>query len=104
LVALGRAAVGREARPEAELVAQLRLVAAEEERLEEDGRLSVLGSLLVRQSEVARMPAGLARDRLDDVRVDLRQRVVARDAAERVGQRRVDAAVVQGMTRLMQER
>ena len=31
-----------------------------------------------------RVPTGLARDRLEDVRVDLRQRVVARDAAERV--------------------
>ena len=50
------------------------------------------------------MPLGLPRDRLDDVRVDLRQRVVARDVAERVGQVRVAAGVVQRVTGLVQER
>ena len=51
-----------------------------------------------------RVPARLARDRLDDVRVDLRQRVVAREAAERVRQRRVAARVVERVAGLVQER
>src|SRR5205085_4978636 len=67
LVAGGGAAVVREARPETELVAQLRFVATVEQRLEEDGRLGVLRGLLVGEAEVARVPTGLARDRLDDV-------------------------------------
>ncbi len=46
----------------------------------------------------------LARDGLEDVRVDLGERMVARDAAERVRQRGVAAAVVEGMARLVQER
>src|SRR5262249_61434002 len=50
------------------------------------------------------MPAGLGGDRLADVRVDLRQRVVAGDAAERVWQVRGDAGVVEGMPRLVHER
>src|SRR3954447_4989377 len=98
LVALGRAAVLGEARPEAELVAQLRLVAAKEERLEEDRRVRVVLRLRIREAEVLRVPAGLARDGFADVRVDLGQRVVARDAAERVRQARVDAAVVERVT------
>ena len=76
----------RGTRPETELEAELRLVAAEEQRLEEDGGLGVLGGLLGGEAEVLRVPAGLARDRLDDVREDLRQRVVARDPAEGVRQ------------------
>ena len=103
-VAAGRAAVVGVAAPEVELVAQLRGVAAEEERLEEDGRLGVLGRLLVVEPEVLGMPARLARDRLDDVGVDLRQRVVARDLAERVRERRVDARVVERVPRFVQER
>ena len=51
-----------------------------------------------------RVPARLARDRLDDVRVDLRQRVVAGEAAERVRQRRVAARVVERVAGLVQER
>ena len=50
------------------------------------------------------VPARLARDRLDDVRVDLGQRVIARDPAERDRKRRVDAAVMQRMAGLVQER
>ena len=51
-----------------------------------------------------RVPRGLARDRLEDVRVDLRQRVVARDAPERVRQPRIDACVVQCVAGLVHER
>ena len=50
------------------------------------------------------VPAGLAGDRLDDVRVDLRQRVVAREGPEGVRQIRVRARVVQRVPRLVQER
>ena len=50
------------------------------------------------------VPPGLARDRLDDVGVDLGQRVVARDPAEGVRQRRVDAAVMKRVAGLVQER
>ena len=51
-----------------------------------------------------RVPARLARDRLEDVRVDLRQRMVARDRAERVWQARIDARVVQRVAGLVHER
>src|SRR5579862_4268083 len=71
LVAVRRPAVLAEARPEVELEPQLRLVAPEEQRFEEDGRLGVLARLLVREAEVARVPPRLARDRLADVRIDL---------------------------------
>ena len=100
----GIAAVGREARPEVELVPELRLVPAEEERLQERRRLGVLPRFLGRQAEVALMPLRLARDRLDDVAVDLRERVVARDAPEGVRQRRIAAPVMQRVTDLVQER
>ena len=51
-----------------------------------------------------RVPAGLARDRLDDVGVDLGQGVVAREAPEGVRQRRVAARVVERVPGLVQER
>src|SRR4029079_4626335 len=82
LVPSRRAAVVAESRPEGELEPELRDVAAEEQRLEEDGRLGVLGGLLVREPEVAGVPPRLTRHGLADVRVDLRERVVARDPAE----------------------
>src|SRR6478672_13077095 len=104
LVEVGVAAVAGEARPEVELEPELRLVAAIEQRLEERRRLRVLPRLLRRQAEVLLVPLRLARDRLDDVRVDLRQRVVARDAAEDVGQRRVTPGVVQRVPGFVQER
>ena len=50
------------------------------------------------------VPGGLARDGLDDVRVDLRQRMVARDAPERVRQGRIAAGVVERVPGLVQER
>ena len=103
LVAAGGAAVLAEAAPEVELELELGDVAPEEQRFHEDRRLGVLGGFLVREPEVARVPARLARDRLDDVRVDLRQRVVARDVAERVRQRRVAARVVERVPGLVQE-
>ena len=49
------------------------------------------------------VPARLARDRLDDVREDLGQRVVAADRPERVRQRRIGAGVVERMAGLVQE-
>ena len=49
------------------------------------------------------VPAGLARDALDDVRVDLGQRVVARDRAEGVRQGGVAPGVVERVARLVQE-
>ncbi len=67
-------------------------------------RLGALLGLGVGQPEVERMPARLARDRLDDVRVDLGQRVVARDAAEGVRQPRADARVVECVPRLVEKR
>ena len=103
LVAVGRAAVLGEAAPEGELEAQLRLVAAEEQRLEEGRRLGVLRGLRVGEAEVARVPLGLPRDRLADVRVDLGQRVVAGDPAEGVGEARVAAGVVERVPGLVQE-
>src|SRR5205085_1126168 len=87
VVALGAGTL--EVGPEVELEEELRGVAAEERSLEEDGRLGVLGSLVVREPEVRRVPRRLAGDRFADVRVDLRQRMVARDAPEGVRQRRV---------------
>src|ERR671910_1672006 len=99
----GRADLGIAA-PEVELELQLRRVPAEEERLEEDRRLRILLRLLVGEIEVLGVPARLPRDRLDDVRVDLRQSVVARQLAEGVGQARVDAGVVERVACLVQER
>jgi prepilin-type processing-associated H-X9-DG protein len=81
-VALRGAAVVREPRPEVELELELRDVAPEEQRLQEDRGLGVLGRLLVGQPEVVRVPLGLARDRLQHERVDLGQGVVAREPAE----------------------
>jgi hypothetical protein len=49
------------------------------------------------------VPIRLARDRLEDVRVDLRQRVVTGDAAERIWEARIDARVVQRVTGLVHE-
>ena len=90
--------------PELELELELRRVAAEEQRLEEDRRLGVLLSLLVREPEVLGVPARLSRDRLDDVAVDLGQRVVARQLAERVRELGIDARVVERVPGLVQER
>ena len=104
LVTLGASAGLGEPRPERELESQLRLVAAEEHRLEERGRLGVLSGLLVGEAEVACVPLGLAGDRLDDVGVDLGERVVAREAAERDRERRIDAGEVQRVAGLVQER
>ena len=104
LVAPRRPAVVCEPRPEAELVAKLRLVAAVEQRLEEHGRLGVLGRLRVGETEVACVPPRLARNRLDDVGIDLGERVVARDPAEGVRQRCIDAAVMERVAGLVQER
>ena len=80
------AAVVREARPEPELVLQLGDVPSIEERLEERSapRSRVPRRRRGRSSERA-IP--VARDRLEDVRVDLGQRVVARDAPEGVRER-----------------
>ena len=50
------------------------------------------------------MPAGLARDRLEDERVDLGQRVVAREVAEGVGKVGVAARVVERVPGLVQKR
>ena len=102
-VTLGAAAVLEEARPEVELIVKLCDVAAEEERFEEDDRLGVLRRLLVREVEVPRVPRGLERDRLADVRVDLRQRVVAGEPPVCVRQRRVDPGEMERVSRLVQE-
>ena len=88
-----RAARVAEAAPELQL--ETARVRGEEQRLEEDGRLGVLPGLLRREIEVLGVPGRAARDRLEDVRVDLGQRVVARKVAERVRQLRVAVAVVQ---------
>src|SRR4029453_3627621 len=93
-----------EAAPEVELEAELGGVAAIEQRLEEGGRLGVLLRLLVREPEVLGGPAGLARDRLEDERVDLGQCMVAREVAERVREVRVAARVVERVARLVKER
>src|SRR5205807_10108025 len=61
-VAAESAAVLVEARPEAELVAELRGIAAEEERLQERVRLRVLGRFLVGELEVLHVPTALACD------------------------------------------
>ena len=50
-----------------------------------------------------RVPVGLARDRLEHERVDLGQRVVAREVPEGVREVRVAARVVERVTRLVQE-
>ena len=57
-----------------------------------------------RETEVLLVPLGLAGDRLDDVGVDLGQRVVAGNPAEHIRQLRVAAGVVQRMARLVEER
>src|SRR5213592_1396528 len=75
-----------EVRPELELELELGRVAPEEERLEEGRRLRVRTRSLVRQPKVLGVPRGLTGDRLADVRVDLGQRMIAREPAERVGQ------------------
>src|SRR5439155_22175069 len=83
VVAFGGAALLGERRPEAELVAELRRVAPVEERLEKERGLRVLLRLTILQAERERVPAGLARHGLEDVRIDLGQSVVARHAAKR---------------------
>ena len=103
-VAAGRPAVVAEAAPELELELELRRVAAEEQRLEEDRCFGILVRLLVGEPEVLGVPARLSRDRFHDVAVDLGQRVVARQLAEGVRQPRVDAGVVERMPGLVQER
>ena len=50
------------------------------------------------------VPLGLACHGLEDVGVDLRQRVVARDVPKGVGKAWIDACVMQRMTRLVEER
>ena len=50
------------------------------------------------------VPAGLVRERLDEERVDLGQRVVSREPPERVRKPWVAPGVVQGVTGLVQER
>src|SRR5688500_7045258 len=92
--------VVREATPELQLELELGGVAAEQERLEEDRRLSVLDRFLVREVEVLRVPGRLSRDCLDDVRVDLGERVIARELAKRVRQGGIAACVVEGVTGL----
>ncbi len=87
--------------PEAQLVLKLGRIAPVQERLEEDRRLGIRPSVLVAEAEVLRVPARFTRDRLADVRVDLRQRMVARNPAERVRQGRIDAGVVQRMPGLV---
>ena len=96
--------IRRERLPEAELVTELRGVATIEERLEEARRLGVLLGLGVRQPEVERVPTRLLGDGLDDVGVDLRQRMVARERAERPREARVAARVVERVPGLMEER
>src|SRR5439155_24119092 len=93
-VADRRTTVRSEPGPEVQLEAQLRRVAPVEERFEEDRRLGVRRRLLVGEPEVLGMPAWLARDRLEDVGVDLGQRVVTRQLAEGVWQRGIAAGVV----------
>ena len=51
-----------------------------------------------------RVPFGLARYGFEDVRVDLGQRVVSRDAPKRERQARIDAGVVERVARLVEER
>ena len=94
----------RELGPELELELELRRVAAEEERLEEDRRLGVLARVVVRKIEVLRVPARLARDRLADVRVDLRQGVIAAQSSERVRKLGIDVRVVERVPGLVQKR
>ena len=50
-----------------------------------------------------RVPAGLAGDRVEQERVDLRERVIAGKAPERERERRIDVRVVQRVARLVQE-
>ena len=102
-VAVRRAAVLGEPRPEVELELQLRRVAPEEVRVEEDRRLGVLGRLLRRKVEVMLVPGGLAGERLDEERVDLRERVVAGQGTEGVRELRVAAGVVQRVAGLVEE-
>src|ERR671925_1625151 len=82
--------------PEAELKLQLCRVAAEQKPFEEDRAVCVRACGLVVEAEMLRMPRRFARDRLADVRVDLRQRVIAPDPPERVRKPRVAARVMQG--------
>ena len=103
-VAVRSAAVLVEAAPELELEAELRRVAPIEQRIEEDRGLCVGRRLLVREAEVLGVPTGLAGDRLQDERVDLGQRVVARQVAERVRKVGIAAGVVEGVPGLVQER
>ena len=49
------------------------------------------------------VPLGLARDRLEDVRVNLGQGMVAGDVSERIGQLRVAARVMECMAGFVQE-
>ena len=93
-----------EVAPEPELVAQLRGVAAEEEGVEKARRVGAVLRLVAREPEVLGMPARLVRERLDEERVDLGERVVAGKPPERVRQLRVAARVVEGVTGLVQER
>ena len=56
------------------------------------------------EAEVLCVPAGLARDRVEQEGVDLGQRMVAREPPEGERQRRVAARVVQGVAGLVEER
>src|SRR5205814_4941370 len=102
-VTFGAAAVLVESGPVVELEPQLGRVATEQQRLEEDRGLRVPSRLLVGEAEVMSVPLGLARDRLEDVRVDLCQGMVAGDISERVGQLRVAACVMERMPGFVQE-
>ena len=93
-----------ERRPETELEAQLRRVAAEQQPFQERRRLRVRPGLVGAEPEVLGVPAGLPRDRLADVRVDLGQGVVARNAAERVGEVGIAARVVERVPGFVHER
>ena len=71
--------------------------------MEEDRRVGVLGGLCGREVEVPLVPARLARDRLDEEGVDLGQRVITRERAERVRQVRVAARVVERVACLVEK-
>ena len=93
----------REVGPDFELVVELRRIAAKEKNVEESGRFSMVVRPLRIEVEVLALPTRFPRDRFDQEGVDLRQRVVTREAAERVRERGVAAGVVERMPRLVQK-
>jgi hypothetical protein len=82
---------------------ELGRVAAEEEHVEKERRLGALFGSVPAEAEMLLVPARLACNGLEQERVDLRQRVVARQAAERVRKGGVAARVVERVPRLVQE-